>query len=92
MSEPGETGLIISGWIRVDPAERDVYVAGCAEVVRAARAAPGCLDFAIAADIVDPGRVTVYERWTDEDSLMAFRGSGPPSEQESQIHDAEVRR
>ena len=89
---PESEMLIVAGWIRVDPAERDSYVAGCAGVVRAARAAPGCLDFTIAADVVDPARVTVYERWSDEPSLLAFRGAGAPAEQEAQILDAEVQR
>ena len=84
--------LIVAGWLRVDPAERDSYVAGCAEVVRAARAAPGCLDFTIAADVVDPARITVYERWTGETSLLAFRGAGVPADQEAQIVDAQVQR
>ena len=82
--------LIVAGWLRVEAEQRDSYVAGCAEVVRAARAAPGCLDFAIAADVLDPARVTVYERWTDEASLLAFRGAGVPAEQEAQIVDAQV--
>ncbi|HEY5853879.1 MAG TPA: antibiotic biosynthesis monooxygenase [Aldersonia sp.] len=84
--------LIVAGWLRVEADERDSYVAGCADVVRAARAAPGCLDFAVAADVVDPARVTVYERWTDEESLLAFRGAGVPAEQEAQIVDAQVQR
>ena len=84
--------LIVAGWLRVEADERDSYVAGCADVVRAARTAPGCLDFAIAADVVDPARVTVYERWTDEASLLAFRGAGVSAEQAAQIVDAQVQR
>lgn len=84
--------LIIAGHLEVDPSDRDGYVAGCAAVVEAARAAPGCLDFSISADIVDPGRVVVYERWSDEDDLLEFRGSGPDGSQQATIMSADVKR
>ena len=84
--------IIVSGKLYVDPAERDTYVDGCRTVVEAARAAPGCLDFAISADLLEPGRINVYERWETDESVEAFRGSGPPDEQQAQILDAEVAR
>ena len=84
--------LIIAGHLDVDPSERDAYVAGCTAVVDAARAAPGCLDFSISADIVDPGRVVVYERWSHEDDLLEFRGSGPDGSQQAAILSADVKR
>jgi quinol monooxygenase YgiN len=84
--------LIVAGHLVVDPAERDGYVADCRAVVEAGRAAPGCLDFAVAADPVDPARILVYERWTGEEPLLAFRGSGPSGDQQAQILDADVRR
>ena len=84
--------LIIAGYLVVDPSERDRYVADCVPVVELARAAPGCLDFAITADSVDPARVRIYERWTEEAHLLAFRGSGLGDEQSAAIIDAEVLR
>ena len=84
--------LIVSGWLRVDPADRDAYVADCRDVVRAARRSPGCLDFAITADTLDDGLVLVHERWDDEASLLAFRSSGPDDGQARRILDAQVRR
>jgi quinol monooxygenase YgiN len=84
--------LIIAGQIRVKDDERDAYVADCRQVVRAARASKGCLDFAITADTQEAGRINVYERWQDEETLLAFRGSGPSSDQQTQILDASVRR
>lgn len=84
--------LIIAGWLHVDPEERDRYLDGCAEVVRLARAAPGCLDFALCADLLDPGRITVYERWESDEDLHRFRGAGPDSGQTAQILDADVRK
>jgi len=84
--------LIIAGHLVVDPSEREAYVAGCVEVVRAAVGAPGCLDFSITADPADPGRIRIYERWEDEAQLLAFRGSGPSGDQQAAILDADVRR
>ncbi|MEH0980874.1 putative quinol monooxygenase [Micromonospora sp. CPCC 205556] len=84
--------LIVAGSLYVDPAGRDAYLASCVEVVRQARSAPGCVDFAIGADLVEPGRINVYERWESEPQLLDFRGSGPADEQAAAIRGAEVHR
>lgn len=73
--------VIVAGHLQVNPVDRDSYLSGCAEVVRQARRAPGCLDFALSADLVDPGRINVFERWRSQASVEAFRGSGPSQEQ-----------
>ncbi|MBB4661367.1 putative quinol monooxygenase [Conexibacter arvalis] len=84
--------LIIAGHLLVDPADRDAYVRDCAAVVELARAAPGCLDFALTADSLDPARVNVYERWRDDAALDAFRGSGPDGAVAARIVAADVRK
>ena len=84
--------LIVAGSLHVDPEGRDDYLAGCVDVVRAARSTPGCLDFALSADLVEPGRINVYERWDSEEQLLDFRGSGPSGEQAVAIRGAEVHR
>lgn len=84
--------LIIAGHLVVEPNERDAYVVECVPVVEAARRAPGCLEFSITADSVDPGRIRIYERWEDETQLLAFRGSGPSDGQQAAILDADVKR
>ncbi|RIV36029.1 putative quinol monooxygenase [Micromonospora radicis] len=84
--------LIVAGTLYVDPTERDDYLATCAEIVRAARSAPGCVDFAISPDLVEPGRINVYERWESEEQLLDFRGSGPEPEQQVALVGAEVHR
>ena len=48
---------------------------------RQARRAVGCLDVAICADLVDPGRVNTFERWESQAALETFRSSGPDTEQ-----------
>ena len=84
--------LIVAGQLQVDAAERDQYVADCIEVVNQARTAPGCLDFAITADTVEPGRVNVFERWESDTELKEFRGSGPDAGQRAQLLDARVKK
>ncbi|MBC3192217.1 antibiotic biosynthesis monooxygenase [Pseudonocardia sp. C8] len=84
--------LIIAGHLLTDPRDRDAFVAEGTTVVSMARAAPGCLDFCLTADTVDPGRVNVFERWESEEALLAFRGSGPDSGTAARIVGADVRR
>ena len=73
--------VIVAGHITVEPQERESYVAGCVSVVEQARGAAGCLDFAITADLFDPGRVNIFERWESQAAVEAFRSSGPSDEQ-----------
>lgn len=82
--------IIISGKLYVD--DREAYLAGCRKVVELARAARGCLDFALSADLVEPDRINVYERWETDEDVERFRGAGPEPEQAAQIRDAEVMR
>jgi quinol monooxygenase YgiN len=58
----GRPMVIVAGHITVDPEQRESYLAGCVSVVEQARRADGCLDFAITADLLDAGRVNLFER------------------------------
>jgi quinol monooxygenase YgiN len=82
--------VIVSGHLTVAPQARADYLQGCADVVRAARAAPGCLDFAIGADLIEPGRINVFERWDSRAAVETFRGSGPSDEQNAALLGASV--
>jgi quinol monooxygenase YgiN len=73
--------IIVAGALFVEPDERDAYLEGCGEVVAAARQASGCLDFALSPDLLEPGRIDVFERWETEEDLHRFRGSGPDAGQ-----------
>ena len=84
--------LIIAGHLEVEAHARDAYVANCVEVVEAARASAGCLDFSITADSTHSGRLRIFERWDSEEALLAFRGSGPSDDQEASIIGADVKR
>lgn len=80
--------IIVSGHLLVS--DRDTYLVGCREVVSLARAAEGCLDFALSPDLLDPRRVNVLERWDSAAGLAAFRGAGTPGDQAAQIVEASV--
>ena len=73
--------IIVAGHITVEPQQRESYLAGCVHIVEQARQADGCLDFALCADLVDPGGVNVFERGESQAALDTFRGSGPDDEQ-----------
>lgn len=73
--------IIVAGHLLVRPEERKQYLHGCVSVVEQARASPGCLDFAITADLVDPGCIHIFERWESQAAVEKFRGSGPGDEQ-----------
>ena len=82
--------VIVAGHITVDAEERQSYLAGCMSVVEQARRADGCLDFAITADLLDPGRVNLFERWETQAAVETFRGSGPSDEQGATMLSASV--
>jgi quinol monooxygenase YgiN len=82
--------VIVAGHLIVSPKQRDNYLAGCGDVVEQARRAPGCLDFAISADLLDPSRIGIFERWESQAAVDAFRGSGPSDEQHGSIMSASV--
>jgi quinol monooxygenase YgiN len=69
--------IIVSGRIFVRPGARPGFLASSAEAVAQARRYPGCRDFVVAADPLEPDRVNVYEEWESEEALLAFRGTGP---------------
>ena len=83
--------IIVAGHLTVEANSRDSYLTGCVDVVRLARESEGCLDFSIAADLLDSGRIDIYERWDDVEHLHAFRGSGPDAGQQAAILSADVR-
>ena len=82
--------IIVAGALVVDPDGRDAYLEGCVAVVAAARRAQGCLDFALSPDLLEPGRINVYERWSSAEDLLRFRGSGPDEGQHAALLDIDV--
>jgi quinol monooxygenase YgiN len=75
--------IIVGGSFEIDPDDRDAFVAGRLESVRRSRAENGCLDYVVAPDPAEPGRVVLFERWEDQAALdahlAASRSAAPES-------------
>jgi quinol monooxygenase YgiN len=82
--------IVVAGYLTVDPASRDEYLAGFREVVRQARLGEGCLDFAISPDLLDSSRINIFERWRSQGHAETFRGSGPSDDQSATMTSASV--
>jgi hypothetical protein len=81
--------IIVAGFLKVEPNDRDRYVAEFSELVRRAREAPGCLDLAISADSIDPGRLSPRERRRAMRSRRrAFRGGVPAARRDLEVLNA----
>jgi hypothetical protein len=77
---------------QVEPRQRESYLASCESIVEKARGTAGCLDCAISADLIDSGRVNIFERWESQAAVEAFRGGrgGPSDEQGAAMLSASV--
>jgi quinol monooxygenase YgiN len=84
--------IIVSGRIYVRPGAQQKFLMSSVAAVAQARGAPGCRDFVVAADPLEPDRVNVYEEWESEEALLAFRGDGPTQDVSSSIVRAAVSR
>jgi quinol monooxygenase YgiN len=82
--------VIVAGHITVEPQQRESYLADCVRIIEQARQAAGCLDFTISADLIDPGRVNIFERWTSQAAVEIFRGNGPSDEQGAAMRSVSV--
>lgn len=82
--------IIVAGHLHVAADDRDAFLARSRDAIQLARCAPGCRDFVVAADPLDPERINVYERWADRATLHAFRGDGPNNELNALIISAHV--
>ena len=63
--------LIILGTVRVPPERIDAARGPMRAMVEATRAEDGCLDYAYAEDLLDPGLIHIIERWRDQAALEA---------------------
>ncbi|MBX3480373.1 MAG: antibiotic biosynthesis monooxygenase [Caulobacter sp.] len=63
--------IIVMGTVRIDPDMVETLRPAMATMVAASRAEDGCLTYAYALDLLEPGLVRVSERWTDRAALQA---------------------
>ena len=74
--------VIVGGTFEVDPAEREQFIADRVAMMRTSRAEDGCLEYTLAADPVEPGRVVLFERWASQEALDAHAAgmrANPPA-------------
>jgi quinol monooxygenase YgiN len=75
--------VIVGGRFEVDPAQREAFLAGRLDMMRASRAEPGCLEYTFVADPIEPNRVVLFERWESQEALdthlAALRSAPPPA-------------
>ena len=61
--------LLIVGTVRLPP-ERLAEARGVmSAMIAASRSEDGCIDYAYAEDVAEPGLIRVSERWRDRDAL-----------------------
>ncbi|MBV9511131.1 MAG: antibiotic biosynthesis monooxygenase, partial [Caulobacteraceae bacterium] len=63
--------LIVAGTFRVPPDQLDAFQPHMAEMLAASRVEPGCLTYAYAEDVAEPGLIRVFEAWIDQAALDA---------------------
>ena len=70
-----DTLIIISGTVDLPPERLAGALDAARPLIEGALSQPGCLDYDWCPEPRHPGRIRVFERWRDEDSLAAhFRG------------------
>jgi quinol monooxygenase YgiN len=63
--------VIVGGAFVIEPDQREEFLAGRHDAMRASRAEPGCLEYTLSADPIDPSRVVLFERWASQEALDA---------------------
>jgi quinol monooxygenase YgiN len=63
--------LLIAGFVRFDPKERDATIAAILQLVRETRKEPGCIRYFITQDVEQPGTLRVFEAWASREALAA---------------------
>lgn len=72
--------IIIAGKLYVAPEHREKYLASLEELIRTSRSREGCLDFIIAADPMESGRINLFEHWESEEHLRRHQAVANPPE------------
>jgi quinol monooxygenase YgiN len=67
--------LIIAGTVRLPPANVEPLRPHMIQMMSASQAEDGCLTYAYAEDVADPGLIRVFEMWRDQAALDAHFAS-----------------
>jgi len=63
--------ILIQGYIKVSPENAAKLKQAAAPLIAATRQEPGCVAYAFAEDIGEPGIIHIAERWADDAALAA---------------------
>ncbi|MBI1188475.1 MAG: antibiotic biosynthesis monooxygenase [Alphaproteobacteria bacterium] len=63
--------IVIQGAVRIDPAKIDHIREAARVMIAATRAEEGCIEYAFAEDVVEPGLIHIIERWRDQAAITA---------------------
>lgn len=63
--------LIIAGKFRIDVAHRDAAIAAANEMMAETRKEQGCHAYTFSADLSEPARFHLFERWESQSALDA---------------------
>jgi quinol monooxygenase YgiN len=66
--------VVILGTVRLPPENLDRARPVMARMVAASRAEDGCLEYAYAEDVLEPGLIRVIEAWRDQAALDRHAG------------------
>ncbi|HYD09259.1 MAG TPA: putative quinol monooxygenase [Acidimicrobiales bacterium] len=67
--------IIIAGHLLVDPAKRDEALQQTIEGMTATHAENGCVAYAFSADLIDPGKILLFEKWESAEALASHAKS-----------------
>jgi quinol monooxygenase YgiN len=67
--------ILVQGWARVAPEAIATLADAIKAQVTATRAEAGCIEYSMAADLLDPGLIRIAEQWQDEAALVAHFGA-----------------
>jgi quinol monooxygenase YgiN len=83
------TTVILQGVFTVNSDEREEFLRASVEGMRSSRQEEGCLEYVMAADPLDPGRVVLSERWESMDHLQQhLQGQAKQREDATPVADA----
>ncbi len=63
--------IIVAGTFDVAPERRAEFLESRRELQLHSRSEPGCIEYVFSADSLEPGRVRLFEIWSDDASLAA---------------------
>ncbi|MBC7166058.1 putative quinol monooxygenase [Phenylobacterium sp.] len=63
--------LIIAGTVRVPPENLQAFKPHMQAMLEASRAEDGCVEYAYAEDVAEPGLIRVFEVWRDPAAIDA---------------------